>query len=64
MIKNTLSKIIEKFLIIPHNVNYSNIFFSLIDDINNVIDTIYQNATIFSSTIYECYNNYVLKIPI
>ena len=42
----------------------NNIFFSLIDDINNVIDTIYQNATIFSSTIYECYNSYVLKIPI
>ena len=42
----------------------NNIFFSLIDDINNVIDTIYLNATIFSSTIYECYNSYVLKIPI
>jgi hypothetical protein len=42
----------------------NNLFFSLIDDINNVIDTIYQNATIFSSTIYESNNSYVLKIPV
>ena len=42
----------------------NNKFWLLCDTIDDVIDTIYQNATNFSTSIYENNNSYEIKIPV
>ena len=42
----------------------NNKFLSLCDGIDAIIDTICQNASIFSCTINENFDNYEIKIPV
>jgi len=42
----------------------SNKFLALCDNIDDIIDTIYDNASNFSCNINESYNDYEIKIPV
>ena len=42
----------------------TNKFLSLCETIDDIIDSIYENASIFSSTIHEKGKDYELKIPV
>ena len=42
----------------------SNKFLALCDGIDDVIDTIYENATNYTCNIFENQNDYVIKIPV
>ena len=62
--QNMMQMVLCIVTMIINTLKQTNKFLSLCETIDDVIDTIYQNATSFQCSIYEKEKDYELKIPV